>query len=79
MLTVFLKRPVVDETGLKGYYDFDVKWSSPDGDSAAPGLGTEGLGLLMSTLQDRFGLRLSSTTGPVQYWVVDHVELPTVN
>lgn len=79
---IFLKRPVIDATGLKGYYDFDVKWSAPeppDANPAAPGLGTEGIGLLMSALQDRFGLRLSSTTGPVEYWVVDHVEPPTVN
>ena len=81
-LVVFLKRPVADRTGLKGYYDFDVKWSAPetsDGQPHAPGFGVEGVGLLMSALQQQFGLHLTSATGPVQYWVVDHVERPTSN
>ena len=81
-LTVFLKRPVIDETGLKGYYNFDVRWSGPelpDGQSTAPGLGTEGTGLLMSALQNQFGLHIASTTGSVEYWVVDLVEPPTGN
>jgi uncharacterized protein (TIGR03435 family) len=81
-LTIFLKRPVVDKTRLKGYYDFDVKWSAPeaaDGQPPAPGLGAEGIGLLMSALQNQFGLHVTKATGPVEYWVVDHVESPTAN
>ena len=81
-LTIFLKRPVVDKTRLKGYYDFDVKWSAPetlDGQRPAPQFGAEGSGLLISTLQDQLGLRLTNATGPVEYWVVDHVEPPTDN
>ncbi len=81
-LTIFLKRPVNDKTGLTGYYDFDVKWSAPeplDGRPPAPGLGADGTGLLISMLRKEFGLRLTKTTGPVEYWVVDHVEPPTGN
>ncbi len=80
-LAVFLKQPVVDQTGLKGYYDFDVRWSSPEGleGQSSGGLGTEGLGLLISNLQSQFGLQLKKTTGPVTYWVVDNVEPPTEN
>ena len=82
MLVIFLKRPVVDSTGLKGYYDFDVKWSapeSPDGKLPADRYGAAGAALLISTLQDQFGLRLTSSTGSVKYWVIDHVEPPTEN
>jgi uncharacterized protein (TIGR03435 family) len=85
-LTFFMVRPVTDHTGLKGYYDFDVRWTappSPDEQPAAPphgpGLGPEGTALLISMLHDRFGLRLTNTTGPVEYWVVDHVEQPSEN
>jgi uncharacterized protein (TIGR03435 family) len=80
-LTIMLSRPVADQTGLKGYYDFDVKWSAPDtpGRQPSAGFGAEGAALLFSTLQDRFGLRLASATGPVEYWVVDHLEPPTDN
>ena len=69
-------------TGLKGYYDFDVQWSAPktlDGQRPAPQFGAEGAGLLISTLQELFGLRLTNATGPVEYWVVDHVEPPADN
>jgi len=74
-LTVILRRPVLDATGLKDYYTFDVKWSGP----GEGGLGVEGLSALMSALEDLFGLRLTSVTAPVKYWVVDHVEHPTPN
>lgn len=79
-LAIFLKHPVKDETGLHGYYDFDVRWRAPEprgGQSG--GLGTEGIGLLLSMLRDRFGLQVANTTGPVEYWVVDHVAPPTAN
>lgn len=81
-LVIFLKRPVTDATGLTGYYDFDIKWSAPDvadGRPATPGLGAEGIGLLVSVLQSQFGLRLSSAIGPVEHWIVDQVEPPSAN
>ena len=82
-LQTLTQRPVVDETGLSGYYDFDVKWSGPEArDGQAPERqfgGPELVGLLISNLQTQFGLRLTKATGPVEYWVVDHVEQPTGN
>jgi uncharacterized protein (TIGR03435 family) len=82
VLTLFLKRPVIDQTGLRGYYDFDIRWSAPEAAGAqppTPGLGSEGEALLISNLQIKFGLRLSKTLGQVEYWVVDHIEPPTGN
>ncbi len=82
MLVVFLKRPVIDRTGLKGYYDFDVKWNapeSPDGQRPADTYGAAASSLLISILQERFGLRLRDSAGPVKYWIVDHAEPPTEN
>ena len=81
-LTTILRRPVFDETGLKNYYTFDVKWSAPepeDGRKVPSGLGTEGVGTLMHALEDLFGLRLTSGIRPLNYWVLDHVEQPTAN
>jgi len=81
-LTIFLKRPVIDRTGLKGYYDFDVHWSAPetlDGPHPAVGFGAAGAGMLISNLESQLGLRLTTVIGPVEYWVVDHVEPPTGN
>jgi uncharacterized protein (TIGR03435 family) len=59
MLAIFLKRPMVDSTGLQGYYDFDAKWSapeSPDGKPPADSFGADGDGLLVSNLRDQLGL-----------------------
>ena len=81
-LTILLPQPVIDQTGLKGYYDFNEKWTAPappEGQPPAAGLGTEGVGLLISALESQFGLRLTNATGPVEYWVVDHVEPPAGN
>jgi uncharacterized protein (TIGR03435 family) len=79
-LTVFLKLPVVDRTGLKGYYDFDVRWKAPESDSApAPGLGAEGIALLISNVESLLGLHIGTTVAPVEFWVVDHAEPPTAN
>jgi uncharacterized protein (TIGR03435 family) len=82
-LSLLAGKPVIDETGLSGYYDFDVTWKGPEvPDGQAPERqfgGPELVGLLISNLQSQFGLHLASATGPVEYWVVDHVEPPTEN
>ena len=80
-LTVFLKKPVVDQTGSKDYYDFNAQWSTTDApdEQGSEGLSTVGLGLLISAVQNQFGLHLTNTPGAVKYWVVDHIEPPTSN
>ena len=47
-LAVFLKQPVVDQTGLKGYYDFDVRWKAeePLEGQSRGGWGVRGWGCL---------------------------------
>ena len=77
---LFLRQDVIDETGVSGYFDFDIRWTAP----AVPNLprpssslGAQGIALFLSTLKEQFGLRFSRAVGPVQYWVVDRVELPT--
>jgi uncharacterized protein (TIGR03435 family) len=76
-LTIMMKRPVIDATGLKGHYDFDVKWSSPDAGGEA--LAAEAPGLVVSMLEHQLGLRLVKATGPVTYWIVDHIAPPAEN
>ncbi len=80
-LSIFLEQPVIDQTGLKDYYDLYAQWSAPeapDGQSSS-GLSTDGLGLLISAVQNPFGLHLTNTPGAVKYWVVDHIGPPTSN
>lgn len=68
----FLRRPVIDQTGLTGKYDISLKWAS---DTAAD----SSLPSLPAALREKFGLELKSETGPVQTLVIDQVEKPTPN
>jgi uncharacterized protein (TIGR03435 family) len=79
---VVLDRPVVDGTGLKGNYDFDLVWTpGPDefggrgsavpSDASAPDIFT--------AIQEQLGLRLDSRKTPVESLIVDHAEKPSDN
>jgi uncharacterized protein (TIGR03435 family) len=79
---LWLKHDVIDDTGLKGYYDFDIRWtapSDPNRPAPSPRLGAEGIALFQSMSKEQFGLSFSRETGPVQYWIIDHVEPPTAD
>lgn len=62
-------RPVLDETGLTGDFDFTLSWApNPDAPNAV------GIPDLYTALQQQLGLRLESKKGPVEILVVDHAE-----
>jgi uncharacterized protein (TIGR03435 family) len=81
-----LDRPVVDQTGLAGRYDFTLNWTPdetqfgglgvkvpppPDNAAAPPGLFT--------AIQEQLGLKLDATRAPVEVFVIDRVEKPSEN
>ncbi len=67
-----LRRPVHDETGLTGQYDFKLEWA-PDLDASATGPS------IFTALTDQLGLRLESKKGPVQVYVIEKIEHPSEN
>ncbi|MGD0869328.1 MAG: TIGR03435 family protein [Bryobacteraceae bacterium] len=82
-----LGRPVVDATGLKGKYEFDMTWivdmsgiqaslaaraMAPD--SGPPMAEADSGPTLQQAVQDQLGLKLNSKKGPGDTVVVDHVE-----
>jgi uncharacterized protein (TIGR03435 family) len=78
-------RPGLDRTGLDGFYDLELEWSSDLGlrpmppDAAGAGeLKADGLSLF-TALQDQLGLKLESGRGPVPVIVIDSAEPPTEN
>ena len=78
----FLKpggRMVVDETGLKGAYDFTLK-SGPEQITASQG-GQEGgdAPSLFTAIQEQLGLRLIPSKAPLEVIVIDHIEKPSEN
>jgi uncharacterized protein (TIGR03435 family) len=74
--------PVVDRTGLTGYWDFDVQWSVATPNDSGAELRTppvDSIAGLFAALQDQLGLKLVVTRGPVKVLVVDSISQPTPN
>jgi uncharacterized protein (TIGR03435 family) len=74
-LSVTAGRPVIDKTGLTGYYKYTPDWLSanqpPDPDPDVPSIFT--------AVQEQLGLKLESTKAPVEMLIVDHSEKPSEN
>jgi uncharacterized protein (TIGR03435 family) len=76
IMKFFMDRPIVDQTGLAGRYDFLLKWlfdeskAPPDG-SAPPGLFT--------AIQEQVGLKLEPVKAQTDVLVLDAVERPSAN
>jgi uncharacterized protein (TIGR03435 family) len=74
-------RLVFDRTALAGSFDWDLQWSaerlSADTPNAASDRSSDAGLSLFTALQEQLGLKLESTTGPVDALVIDHVERPT--
>ena len=75
-------RPVIDRTGLDGYYDFKLAYAAelaPDfpGDSAPAG-GMDRPGIFQA-VREQLGLRLELQKGPVGHFFIDSVERPITN
>jgi uncharacterized protein (TIGR03435 family) len=80
-LSRLLGRPVVNNTGLDGNYDFKLEWT-PDAGAPAPDRQPVEASIgpsLFSALQQQLGLRLEATKGPVDILVIDRVDRPTEN
>ena len=74
-----IDRPIIDRTGLSGTFDFTIEWDHQlQGLPAAPQPDQSGMSLF-EALRDQLGLKLESTTGPVDVLVIDHVEQPLEN
>ena len=80
-----LGRPVVDKTGLDGYYSFNLDWvveAPPAMADAGPGpkTGDDAATAIIVALQEQAGLKLEPRKGPIEFIVVDHAaKVPTEN
>ena len=85
MQEVFLDKPVVDQTGLNGRYDFDLKWALDDAQTYCPSNPASSRNDanapsdLYTAIQEQLGLKLVSTKAPVKVFVIDHIENPSGN
>jgi uncharacterized protein (TIGR03435 family) len=87
-------RPVVDETGLNGTFDFNVEYAPQPLTPAGGGLQRPGEAprpaanevepdpdgpTFLNGLHEQLGLKLTSAKGQAQILVIDHVEKPSEN
>lgn len=81
-----LDRPVVDQTGLPGRYDFTLTWT-PD-ESQFGGMGVRvpppannatAPPDLFTAIEEQLGLKLKPTKAPAEVLVIDSVEKPSPN
>jgi uncharacterized protein (TIGR03435 family) len=78
-LAQLLNVPVVDQTGLDGFYDFTLELPAP-APSLTPGPAPAADGPdIFTALRQQLGLKLESRKAPVEVFVIDHVERPSNN
>jgi uncharacterized protein (TIGR03435 family) len=81
-LQASLGRPVHNETGLGGTYDFTVEWGTdlaPAADAGKDGTVAPVLPSIFTALSEQLGLRLEPQKGPVPVFVIDRIEPPSVD
>jgi len=71
-----LDRPVINKTGLTGYFEIHLKFSN---DSAASAASDSNSPSIFTAIQDQLGLKITPDKGPVEVLVIDHIEKPTEN
>lgn len=74
-----LGTPVIDKTGLKGDYDFNLQWAAPRKDSSPESEAVPdatSIAALLSAVQQQLGLKLEPQSGPIQVFVIEHVVKP---
>jgi uncharacterized protein (TIGR03435 family) len=72
-----LGRPVVDQTGLTGNYDFVMDYT-PDPRPSYATVDSDGPGF-QEALKQQLGLKLEAQRAPVEFLMMDHVERPDAN
>lgn len=85
MQIAVLDRPVVDQTGIQGRFDFLLQWTPDESQFASfgpvprPAPGPNAPPGLFTAIQEQLGLRMESTRAPVDVLVIDRVEKPSEN
>jgi len=90
VLTQSVGRPVIDKTGLTGYFDYTLQWAPQPGSvmpfqpaggppvAPPPAADPDGPNLF-TAVQEQLGLKLESSRGPVEVIVIDRLEKPTLD
>jgi uncharacterized protein (TIGR03435 family) len=71
VLSERVERPVLNQTGIAGQFDINLRWVPEDSTETGPSLFT--------AMQEQLGLKLESQHALTDILVVDHVEHPSPN
>jgi uncharacterized protein (TIGR03435 family) len=74
----YFSRPVADETGLQGLYDFELSWSSRADQVPSEPSDPDSVSLI-TAVRDQLGLKLTGTRIAVEMIVIDSAEKPSQN
>jgi uncharacterized protein (TIGR03435 family) len=69
-------RPVVNDTGLDGVFDWELRWTPDVPAGTVPPADAVSI---FTAVQEQLGLKLVSATAPVEVFVIDSAEQPTEN
>jgi uncharacterized protein (TIGR03435 family) len=75
-------RPVIDRTGLTSSYDFTLAFAPqlpPDATAQSSPAELHERPSIFDALRQQLGLKLEPQRGPVDFYVIDHVEKPSGN
>ena len=75
-LSRMVGRPVLDRTNLDGRFDFVLTYATEEQLRSGQPVDAPDL---FTALVEQLGLKLESTTGPVDVVVVDRIERPTLD
>jgi uncharacterized protein (TIGR03435 family) len=80
LLSMFVDRPVVDQTGLTGAYEYaNLDWAQFGRERGGiPADDASGLSIF-GAVQQELGLKLEARKDPVEVLVIDHAEKPSEN
>ncbi len=86
MQSAVLDRPVVDQTGLAGKWNFLLKWTADESQFGGMGVklppptdAADAPPPLFTAIQEQFGLKLEAGKAQVPVLVIDKVEKPSAN
>jgi uncharacterized protein (TIGR03435 family) len=84
-LTPIAGRPVQDKTGLRGAFDFELRWMPEQIEPRSNADAVKLNGAVLSgapfatALEEQLGLKLRAEKGQIEVLVIDHLEKPTEN
>jgi len=75
-MEVLALRPVIDRTGLEGFYEVTLKYRpGPPEAESKPG----DLPILFTAIQEQLGLKLQPSRAPLSTLIIDWIDRPSEN